>query len=159
MPAGSESTRSPPPLPHTFWPLGVRAVVGFVAVALVATGTTLWIALPPDVKDKFTVVELATVVLVGAGILALVYALLRCRVVATGAGLLVVNGFRSHQLEWSQVLGVTLRPGSAWAVLDLSDGTTTIALGIQGSDGSRAQRDVALLRALIDAQTDTGHDG
>ena len=36
----------------------------------------------------------------------------------------------------------TLPPGAPWATLDLSDGTTVSAMGIQGSDGARARRAV-----------------
>ncbi len=79
------------------------------------------------------------------------HALARCRVDADEGGLTVVNGYRSHRLDWNQVVAVTLRPGNPWAVLDLSDGTTRSALGIQGSDGARAQRQVRQLRALVDA--------
>jgi hypothetical protein len=35
-------------------------------------------------------------------------------------------------------------------VLDLADGTTASAMGIQGSDGDRARLAVRQLRALID---------
>ena len=66
-------------------------------------------------------------------------------------GLTVVNGYRTHQFAWGQVVSVTLRPGNPWAVLDLSDGTTRAAMGIQGSDGARARRQTRELRALIEA--------
>ena len=46
---------------------------------------------------------------------------------------------------------MSLRPGSPWAVLDLNDGTTRSAMGIQGSDGSRAVRQARQLRALVEA--------
>jgi hypothetical protein len=41
---------------------------------------------------------------------------------------------------------------------DLADGTTLSALGVQGSDGARAQRQVRALRALI-AQHDAREPG
>ena len=75
-------------------------------------------------------------VVIGAGI---GHALARCRVDADEQGITLVNGYRTHRLEWNQVVAVTLRPGNPWAVLDLTDGTTRSALGIQGSDGPRAQ--------------------
>ena len=62
------------------------------------------------------------------------YALARSRVVARQDGLTVVNGPRPAA-EWNEVVAVSLRPGSPWAVLDLGDGTTVPALGIQASDG------------------------
>ena len=54
----------------------------------------------------------------------------------------MVNGYRSRRFEWNEVVAVTLRPGSPWAVLDLADGTTVPAMGIQGSDGARATAQV-----------------
>jgi hypothetical protein len=85
------------------------------------------------------------------GVLAIGHALARCRVDADEEGLTLVNGYRTHRLAWQQVVAVTLRPGSPWAVLDLSDGTTRSAMGIQGSDGNRAVRHTRQLRALIEA--------
>ena len=81
------------------------------------------------------------------------HALSRCRVDADEGGLTVVNGYRTHRLEWNQVVAVTLRPGNPWALLDLSDGTTRSAMGIQGSDGRLAQRQVRQLRALVEAHS------
>ena len=40
-----------------------------------------------------------------------------------------------------------------WAVLDVADGSTVAAMGIQGSDGSRAHAQVRRLRALVDSHT------
>ena len=64
-----------------------------------------------------------------------------------------MNGYRSRSFEWNQILAVTLRPGSPWAVLDLSDGTSIPAMGIQGSDGARATGQVRELRRMVDALT------
>ena len=41
-------------------------------------------------------------------------------------------------------------------MLDLADGTTRPAMGIQGSDGDRARRASAQLRALLDPLTAAG---
>ena len=69
--------------------------------------------------------------------------------VAEADRLVVVNGYRRHEYEWAEVLAVHLPPGAPWAVLDLADGTSAPAMGIQGSDGGRARRAVRELRALI----------
>jgi hypothetical protein len=83
------------------------------------------------------------------------HALARCRVDADDEGLTVVNGYRTHRLAWQQVISVTLRPGSPWAVLDLSDGTTRSAMGIQGSDGRLAVLQTRQLKALVAAHAAT----
>jgi hypothetical protein len=64
--------------------------------------------------------------------------------------LVVVNGFRTHELAWEQVLAIHLPEGAPWATLDLADGTTISAMAFQGSDGKVARDGVRQLRALID---------
>ncbi len=155
MPADSEpAAPAPDPsagLPVRFRPLGVRiAAVAFGAM-LFGVGAAIWISFPDDIRDAFTISQRVTVLAMGAGALVIGHALSRCRVDADADGLLVVNGYRSHRLQWAQVLAVRMLPGNPWVSLDLADGTSLSALGIQGSDGARAQRQVRTLRALIDA--------
>lgn len=145
MPADSE----PIALPHTFRPQGVRVASVGVGVALVALVAALWFAFPQDIRDQFTAFQKATVLGLGLMLAVIGHALSRCRVAADEDGLTVVNGYRSRRYRWEQVVGVHLKPGDPWAVLDLSDGTTRSAMGIQGSDGRRARRQAAQLRALV----------
>jgi hypothetical protein len=131
--------------------LGVRiASVGF-AVALLGTLGAIWLAFPDGVREQFTTFQKLTVLVMILGAFVVGHALSRCRVDADEGGLTVVNGYRTHRLEWGQVVAVSLRPGNPWALLDLSDGTTRSAMGIQGSDGNRARRQVRQLRALVEA--------
>jgi hypothetical protein len=144
MPADSEG------LPARFRPLGVRvASVAFGAV-LVVTVVAVWLTLPERAQEGFTILQRGTVafLMLAAGVVA--HAMSRSRVDADKDGLTVVNGYRTHRLAWGQVVAVSLHPGSPWAVLDLSDGTSRSAMGIQGSDGGRARAQVRRLRALID---------
>jgi hypothetical protein len=151
MPAASDPTPPTPQLPVTFRPMGVRVAAIAFGVLLVGTVVAIWLAIPDEAQRQFTIAQKGTVI--GMGLMAFVvgHALARCRVDAADDGLTVVNGYRSHHLAWQQVVAVTLRPGSPWAVLDLSDGTTRSAMGIQGSDGGRAVRQTRQLRALVDA--------
>ena len=64
-----------------------------------------------------------------------------------GAGCGSSTATRCTSWTGTRCSAVTLRPGSPWAVLDLSDGTSVSAVGIQGSDGARARRQVAELTA------------
>ena len=64
--------------------------------------------------------------------------------------LVVVNGFRTRQLDWEEVIAIHLPDGAPWATLDLADGTTISAMAFQGSDGRRARDGVRQVRALID---------
>ena len=154
MPAASE----PPTLPHTFRPLGVRMAAYVFGLMLVVVALVIWFAFPPEVRDQFTMFQRGTVIFFGVAALAAGHALARSRVVAREQSLTVVNGFRSRSYEWSQVVRVSLRTGSPWALLDLSDGTSVAAMGIQGSDGSRAVTQVRQLRGLVDERTRTDRD-
>jgi hypothetical protein len=160
MPAGSDpgAADSLVPLPHTFRPLGVRLAVYVFGALLLALVIVMWFAFPPEIREKFTAFQILTIIVLGLGFAALGWGLARSRVEAREPGIRVVNGYRVHEHEWSEVLAISLRPGSPWAVLDLSDGTTVSAVGIQGSDGARAQTQVRQLRALVEAHSRTDRD-
>jgi hypothetical protein len=148
MPAGSELS-----LPVTFRPLGVRVASFVVGALLLALGVAMWVSIPSRIRAEFTLVQRVVLVSVGVVFYAAGFALARSRVVAREAGLTVVNGYRTRRFEWNQVLAISLRRGSPWAVLDLSDGTSLAAMGIQSSDGDRALHQVRQIRALVDAYT------
>jgi len=156
MPAASDpAERDLPPLPHRFRPLGVRFATYLCGGLLVTVALVIWIAFPPETRAKFTAFQLGTVIALGLAAAACGYALSRSRVDARVDGLTVVNGYKKRHFEWSEVLAVSLKPGSPWVILDLSDGTTVPAMGIQGSDGARATRQVKELRALVDDNSRT----
>jgi hypothetical protein len=155
MPAASEAGGAAPvpELPVRLRPLGVRVASVVLAVVLVGTVVAVWYAMPPDIRQQFTTFQKATVIAMMLAGIVVGHALSRCRVDADEGGLTLVNGYRTHRLDWNQVVAVSLRPGNPWALLDLSDGTTRSALGIQGSDGDRARRQVRQLRALVEAHS------
>ena len=153
MPAGSERPGPDLSLPTTFRPLGVRIAAIAFGVLLFGVTAVMWLTFPERVRDAFTVAQRGTVLVMGLGVIVVGHALARCRIDAEEEGLRVVNGYRTHRLAWAQVLAVRMAPGNPWVVLELADGTTLSALGIQGSDGARAQRQVRRLRALIDARS------
>ena len=150
MPAASDPSAAA--LPVTFRPRGFRVTAVVVGALFAITVVVTWLALPNDVQDQFTLGQRLTLGLIGLGAFAAAHAMARCRIDAAERGLTVVNGYRSHHIEWNQVVSVTLRPGNPWALLDLSDGTTRAAMGIQGSDGGRARRQARELRALVRAR-------
>jgi len=145
MPAASEHA-----LPRTFRPVGVRVAAAVLGGLLAVTALVMWWAFPPHIRAQFTAFQILTIVFLALLFYGSGYALARSRVVARADGLVVVNGYRRRRFEWNEVLAVSLRPGSPWAVLDLSDGTSVPAMGIQGSDGKRARVQVRELRALVD---------
>lgn len=151
MPAASEPGAGQPVL-QRFRPFGIRFAAVALGLLLFAVVAAVWLAFPEETRDTFTPGQRLT--LVGLGLAAVLagYAMGRCRIDARTDGLLVVNGFRARHYSWAEVTGVTLRAGGPWAILELRDGSTAPAMGIQGSDGDRAVRQVRMLREIMRAQ-------
>jgi hypothetical protein len=144
MPADSEIS-----LPHTWRPLGVRLAGAFFGGLLLVVCAVAWFTFDAETRAKFTVLQRGTLIFFGLIAFAAGFALVRSRVVAEFDRLVVVNGYRKHTYEWAEVLAIHLPPGAPWAVLDLADGTSAPAMGIQGSDGNRARLAVQQVRSLL----------
>ena len=154
MPAASDRTSGPalPSLPHTWRPMGVRfAVVGFGLMLLVVCAAA-WFGFDDETRAKFNLLQRLTLLALGAGFAVVGWALGRARVTAEMEELVVVNGFRTRELEWEEVVAIHLPDGAPWATLDLADGTTISAMAFQGSDGRVARDGVRQLRALINRE-------
>lgn len=147
-----------PPLPWSYRPLGVRVMLSLLAALLLGVVGYVVIALPPGVREDFTPFQVVTLLVFLAVALLAMYALVRCRVRATDAGVEIVNGYRRRRLEWPQILKVSQRRGDPWAVLDTDAGTTVAVMAIQGSDGARARTAVRELAALVEQQTPTNRN-
>lgn len=154
MPAASDraSGQALPSLPHTWRPMGVRfAVVGFGLMLLVVCAAA-WFGFDDETRAKFNLLQRLTLLALGAGFAVVGWALGRARVTAEMEELVVVNGFRTRELEWEEVVAIHLPDGAPWATLDLADGTTISAMAFQGSDGRVARDGVRQLRALINRE-------
>lgn len=144
-----------PVLPVTFRPTRTRVVLLSVGVMMFAVITVVAFTL-----EQLSAGERASFVftaLVFLGVLAL---LSRPKIVADDSGVTVVNLTRTRRLSWAEIVRVNLRVGDPWVFLDLSDGTSMPALGIQpGIAKEQAIRDARALRALAEnrgAGTDNG---
>ena len=85
--------------------------------------------------------ERASFVFTGAAALRRARLLLsRPKVVADESGVTVVNLAGRAELAWAEILRVNLRPGDPWVFLDLSDGTSLPALGIQPGIAKQQRR-------------------
>nr|WSW70407.1 PH domain-containing protein [Streptomyces sp. NBC_00995] len=135
-----------PALPVTFRPTRTRVVLLSVGAAMFAVITTVAFTL-----EQLSGGERASFVftaLLFFGVLAL---LSRPRIVADDSGVTVVNLTRTRRLSWAEIVRVNLRAGDPWVFLDLSDGTSMPALGIQpGIAKEQAIRDARTLRALAE---------
>lgn len=147
-----DTTPDPPALPVVFRPGRTRAVLLVLAVVTFVTITTIGMLLGgigPGERLSFVLMALLL-----AGVLLL---LARPRVVADEAGVTVVNLTNKRRLAWAEILRVNLRHGDPWAFLDLSDGTSLPALGIQpGIARQRAIDDARALRDLVEARSGAG---
>ncbi|MFI1616838.1 PH domain-containing protein [Streptomyces lydicus] len=135
-----------PGLPVTFRPTRTRVVLYAVGLAQLAALTAIALALPTLTGGE-RISFIVTGLLVGAVLLLLS----RPRVVARQEGVTVVNLTTRRELAWAQIVRVNLRQGDPWVHLDLADGTSLPAMGIQpGIAREQALRDARALRDLTD---------
>ncbi|MFH8408423.1 PH domain-containing protein [Streptomyces sp. NPDC018019] len=135
-----------PDLPVTFRPSRTRAVLYAVGLAQLAVLTVIAVLLP-----KLGPGERISFVCTGLIVLGVLLLLARPKVVAHQQGVTVVNLTTKRELAWAEVLRVNLRQGDPWVHLDLADGTSLPAMGIQpGIARDQAIRDARTLRALAD---------
>ncbi len=139
---------APPALPVTFRPTRTRAVLLSVGLAMFATITAVALLL-----ETLSTGERISFVFIAVLLTSVLVLLSRPKVVADEAGVTVVNLTNTRRLEWAQILRVNLRPGDPWVFLDLSDGTSLPALGIQpGVARAQAIGDARALRALAETR-------
>ncbi|GAA4666057.1 PH domain-containing protein [Streptomyces chumphonensis] len=135
-----------PGLPVTFRPRRSRVVLLAVGVAMLVTLTVIALIL-----DRLAAGERASFIATGLLALAVMWLLARPHVTADADGVTVVNLTRSRRLEWAEIVAVNLRSGDPWVYLDLADGTSLPAMGIQpGIARAQAVRDAAALRSLTE---------
>jgi hypothetical protein len=157
---GAQPSSSPPlpVLPWRYRPLGIRVAAAVMGSLLTGALVFFWLALPGSVRDEFTIAQRLTLVVIFAVMLAFLFGIARCAIRADDHGLRVVNVYKVRRLEWTEVVQVRLLRGDPWAVLDVDDGTSIKAMAIQGSDGRRARRATAQLRALVEEHSRTPRD-
>ncbi|MCF3132834.1 PH domain-containing protein [Streptomyces olivochromogenes] len=144
----SEEPTPLPDLPVTFRPGRTRAILltAGVAIFVVISGVAMLL-------DQLGPGERLSFIITGALIFWVLALLARVKVVADESGVTVVNIAGKRRLDWAEILQVNLRPGDPWVFLDLSDGTSLPALGIQpGVAKRRAIQDARTLRALTEAR-------
>ncbi|MGK5553703.1 PH domain-containing protein [Actinomadura kijaniata] len=140
-----------PALP-TVWRPRTTRVVAYATAGVIMLGM---IVLAVVVAPQFKLFDRVLIVLSGAFIAWILHMLARCRVVADETGLTVVNAFRTRRLEWAEVLDADMAAGEPWPTLDLADGTSVGAMGINGTEKELSARQLAELRSLLRERGET----
>ncbi|MFF2851218.1 PH domain-containing protein [Streptomyces sp. NPDC058001] len=151
----SPAPLAPPALPVTFRPSRTRVVLITSGIAILVALTVIALILPDlGPGERLSFVFVGVLCLAGLALLA------RPKVSADPSGVTVVNIASSRRLDWAEILQVNLRPGDPWVFLDLSDGTSLAAMGIQpGIAREQAIRDARALRALVESRGGSTGEG
>ncbi|MFI0513575.1 hypothetical protein RKD19_006822 [Streptomyces canus] len=143
-----------PTLPVTFRPGRTRAVLISAGVAIFVTITVIALLL-----EQLGPGERLSFIFTAALLAGVLFLLARVKVVADESGVTVQNIAGRRHLEWAEIIQVNLRPGDPWVFLNLSDGTSLPALGIQpGIAKQQAIADAKALRALAEARSTARSD-
>lgn len=147
------SASAAPALPTVWRPRRGRIVPYALAVVCVLGFAVVAFALSSEGRGGATGVDRFLLVAFGLAMAFVLHRLAAVRIEADDAGLTVVNLVRRRRLEWAEVLGARLSPGDSWLQLDLADGTTMAAMGIQGTDGAYGQAQARALAATVVARS------
>ncbi|KAA9379876.1 PH domain-containing protein [Microbispora cellulosiformans] len=134
-----------PSLPVTWRPRSTTIIAYGLAAVMVVGAIVLAVGLP----EQFKLADRLGMVGFGLLVAFVLHLLGRLRVRADEQGITVVNPLRVHHFEWAEVLDVTMVEGDPWPKLDLANGLSLGAMGIQSTERERSRRAVAQLTALI----------
>ncbi|HTE72958.1 MAG TPA: PH domain-containing protein [Actinomycetes bacterium] len=119
-------------------PRRARLVVYPCAAALFVVLTGVALLLPGEGEHGWGFGSRLAVVGFALGCVWFLHRLASVRVETDEEGATVVNILTRRRLDWSEVVGVRLSRDDAWMMLDVSDGSTLAAMGVQRSEGERA---------------------
>lgn len=144
---------SAPDLPVTFRPRRTRVVLATAGAVIFATLTAIGVTLSLNLGERVSFVVTGLLFLGGLLLLG------RPKVVAADDGVTVTNLTHRRHLAWAEILRVNLGPGDPWVSLDLADGTSLPAMGIQpGIARQQAEQDARALAGMA-AERGTGASG
>jgi len=132
---------------RTFRPGGSRIVAYGVAVIMIVLTVIIGVALPSYVE--FTPFELATLAAILIAVLALLHAVGRSFVRVSDDGLEVLNGYRRHDVAWTEIKGFAMNEGAPWPTMVYGDDERIILFAIQRSDGPYAREAMKYLRGRL----------
>lgn len=121
-------------------PRRARLIVYPAAAALFVVLVGVAFLMPSGGEHGWGTGSRLAVVVFAAACVWFLHRLASVRVETDESGATVVNILRRRRLEWSEVVGVRLSRDDAWMMLDVSDGTSLAAMGVQRSEGALAER-------------------
>jgi hypothetical protein len=121
-------------------PRRARLVVYPAAAALFVVLVGVAFLMPSGGRHGWGIGSRLAVVAFAAACVWFLHRLASVRVGTDESGATVVNILCRRRLEWSEVVGVRLSRDDAWMMLDISDGTSLAAMGVQRSEGGLAER-------------------
>ncbi|MFL6090340.1 MAG: PH domain-containing protein [Aeromicrobium sp.] len=124
----------------TYRPGGTRIVAYGAAVVILVVAFVIGAALPENIV--FTGAQLSTLALIYVAIAVGLHGIGRSCVRASDAGLEIRNGYSTHTIAWSEIHGISMRPGAPWPTLVHGDDERTMLFALQGSDGPRTKKAV-----------------
>lgn len=128
-------------------PGGARYVAYGVAVILLVLTVVISTSLPEDIT--FVPAEQVTFALFLVATLAMLHAVGRSRVTADESGMRITNGYKRHDVAWSDIEGFSLNTGAPWPTLVTTDDDRVMLFAIQSSDGPSARAAVATLQQRL----------
>ena len=138
-----------------FRPRRARMVVYPCAAAVFVVLTGIAVLLPSGGDQGWGLGSRLAVVMLALAVVWFLHRLAAVRMVADSDGVEVVNVLTRRRLEWAEVVGVRLSRDDAWLMLDVSDGSSLAAMGVQRSEGELAQRQAREFARLVSERSRT----
>jgi hypothetical protein len=139
-------------------PRRARAVVYPTAALVAGVFLAMAVLLPWSGRGAWGLGSRVALVALGAAVVWFLHRLAAVRVETDEDGVRVVNVLLSRRLEWAEVIGVRLASGDAWMMLDLSDGGTLAAMGVQKADGRYGQEQARAFARMVAERSRTERD-
>lgn len=130
-------------------PRRARLIVYPCAAALLAVLVGIAVLLPSSGANAWGLASRLAVVVLALACAWFLHRLASVRVVTDGEGVTVVNILTRRRLEWAEVVGVRLSRDDAWMMLDVSDGSSLAAMGVQRSEGALAREQVRTFARMV----------
>jgi hypothetical protein len=122
----------------TYRPGGTRVVAYGAPVVILIVAFAIGAAMPESIV--FRGPEIATLVAIYLAVVVAMHGVGRSYVRASDDGLQIRNGYRTHVIAWSQISGISMKPGAPWPTLVHGDDERTIMFALQGTDGPRTKK-------------------